>query len=99
VATAIAVLERPTDPVGALKGLLTDPTLAEAFDPATDYTGWLLEQPDLTVGFALSDVRPRRGDLLGVAVGSNQRICRRRHRHRGSPRRATHRRRQTSRRP
>ncbi len=73
-ATATAVLERPTDPVGALKRLLTDPTLAEAFDPATDYSGWLLEQPDLTVGFALSDVRPRRGDLLGLAVGSKGRI-------------------------
>ena len=65
---ATAVMERPTNPLGALKALMTDPSVAETFDPGSDYSNWLAEQPDLVVGFALSDVRPRRGDLLGVAV-------------------------------
>src|SRR4051812_46551287 len=70
-ATAVAVLERPTDPLGALKGLLSDPALAETFDETADYTDWLRAQADLTLGFALSDVRPRRGELLGLAVTSD----------------------------
>ena len=73
-ATTTAVLERPREPVGALKALLIDPALAETFDPSADYTGWLGEQSDLVVGFALSDVRPRRGELLGIAVATEGRM-------------------------
>src|SRR4051812_25137961 len=51
-----------------LTSLLTDPTRAQRFDDAGDVAAWLAEQQELTVGFALTDIRPRRGDLLGIAV-------------------------------
>jgi DNA polymerase-1 len=66
--TTTAVLERPADALGSLKALLIDPSRAESFDPATDVTPWLAEQPDIVVGFALTDHRPRRGEALGMAV-------------------------------
>ena len=38
------------------------------FGDAGDVSAWLGQQPDLTVGFALTDHRPRRGEMLGIAV-------------------------------
>ena len=51
-----------------LSALLLDPSLATPFADATDVSGWLAQQPELTVGMALTDHRPRRGELLGIAV-------------------------------
>jgi DNA polymerase-1 len=69
---AVAVAERPaavaTDARGGLAALLGDPTRAQRFDQATDIGGWMAAQPELTLGWALTDVRPRRGELLGLAV-------------------------------
>jgi DNA polymerase-1 len=74
--TAVAVAERPEvvpgDAGGALKALLADPTRAERFDQAADVAAWLAAQPELTVGWALTDVRPRRGELLGLAVADRR---------------------------
>ena len=44
-----------------LAALLADPSLAEPFESAGDVAGWLAGQPELTVGVALTDHRPRRG--------------------------------------
>ena len=69
--TAIAVAESPiadSSRRDRLVALLGDPSLGDSFESATDLQGWLAEQPDLTVGVALTDHRPRRGDLLGLAV-------------------------------
>ena len=71
VATAVAVAEPPADevgPRGRLAALLADPSLAEPFQSAGNVASWLAGQPELTVGVALTDHRPRRGDLLGLAV-------------------------------
>jgi len=69
--TAVAVAE----PAGSgasrrdrLAALLRDPSLVEAFESATDVREWLAAQQELTVGVALTDHRPRRGDLIGLAV-------------------------------
>src|SRR4051812_2680009 len=51
-----------------LTSLLTDPARAVRFGDAGDVAAWLAQQQELTVGFALTDTRPRRGDLLGIAV-------------------------------
>jgi DNA polymerase-1 len=51
-----------------LSALLAEPGSATRFADAGDVAGWLAQQPELTVGFALTDQRPRRGDLLGIAV-------------------------------
>jgi DNA polymerase-1 len=67
-APATAVLARPSDPLDVLRALLAEPGRAEPFDPATDYSEWLTSQPDLAIGLALTDPRPRRGELLGIAV-------------------------------
>src|SRR4051794_22610989 len=42
-----------------LTALLADPARAERFTDAVDVSGWLASQPELTVGFALTDTRPR----------------------------------------
>ena len=72
-ATATAVAQRPDTAVAsardALLALLGEPQRAERFEAATDLAGWLAAQPELMVGFALTDHRPRRGELLGLAVG------------------------------
>ncbi len=75
--TAVAVAERPAIEAavaeqggarGRLVALLRDPARADRFDQATEIAAWLAAQPELTVGWALTDVRPRRGELLGIAV-------------------------------
>jgi DNA polymerase I len=71
---SVAVLDAPPTPItgrGArdrLMALIADPSTTERFESATDVRGWLAAQPELTVGVALTDQRPRRGDLLGLAV-------------------------------
>jgi DNA polymerase-1 len=70
--TAVAVAERTEvvegDAKGRLTALLGNPSLAERFENPSDLAEWLAAQPELTVGWALTDVRPRRGELLGLAV-------------------------------
>ncbi|HUR16774.1 MAG TPA: DNA polymerase I [Candidatus Limnocylindrales bacterium] len=77
VTTAVAQVEPPAAQLqtasqqGArehLIALLRQPEMAERFDAAGDVKAWLAAQPDLTLGVALTDHRPRRGDLLGLAV-------------------------------
>jgi DNA polymerase-1 len=51
-----------------LTSLLGGASLAVQFAEAGDISSWLAAQPKLTVGFALTDQRPRRGELLGIAV-------------------------------
>ncbi|MDL2335537.1 MAG: DNA polymerase I [Chloroflexota bacterium] len=73
--TALAVAEHIRAADGhardGLRALLGDPARAERFADATDVAAWLAAQPELTVGWALTDVRPRRGELLGVAVADS----------------------------
>jgi DNA polymerase-1 len=60
-----------TDAAAQLASVLRDPQslgAIERFDPATDIGAWLATQPELTIGLALDDPRPRRGTLLGLAV-------------------------------
>ena len=70
--TALAVAEHfraaDGDARDGLRALLGDPARAERFDAAGDVAGWLAAQNELTVGWALTDPRPRRGELLGLAV-------------------------------
>ena len=71
VAIAEAAVEIATSPSTArdrLTALLADPARATRFADAADVQGWLGQQHDLTVGVALTDHRPRRGELLGIAV-------------------------------
>ncbi len=56
------------DARGRLAALLRDPSLAVRFEDAGDVGAWLGQQADLTVGVALTDHRPRRGDMLGIAA-------------------------------
>jgi DNA polymerase-1 len=69
---AVMVAEPPRDVDGnareSLRALLGDPGRAERFENASDIGEWMASQPELTVGWALTDVRPRRGELLGLAV-------------------------------
>jgi len=51
-----------------LAAALRDPDVFEPFDATSDISSWLAAQPELTVGVALDDPRPRRGSLLGLAV-------------------------------
>ncbi len=53
---------------GRLAAGLRDPGSFERFGSAADVVAWLRSQPELTVGLALDDPRPRRGSLLGLAV-------------------------------
>ena len=48
--------------------LISDPSTAVRFDAAGDVAGWLAQQDELVLGVALTDHRPRRGDLLGIAI-------------------------------
>jgi DNA polymerase-1 len=59
---------RPQDPLGILAAALRDPSVIETYAAGDDIGAWLAAQPDLTVGTALDDARPRRGSLLGIAV-------------------------------
>ncbi len=51
-----------------LTKILADATVAKPFGTAGDVAAWLGGQPYVTVGVALTDPRPRRGELLGIAV-------------------------------
>ncbi|MDQ3492362.1 MAG: DNA polymerase I, partial [Chloroflexota bacterium] len=53
---------------GRLAAALRDPGKFERFGSGQDVAAWLRAQPELTVGLALDDPRPRRGTLLGLAV-------------------------------
>jgi DNA polymerase-1 len=63
-----SVPEHVSDALGSLQALLRDPTTAERMTATDDLSQWLAAQPELVVGVALSDPRPRRGELLGLAV-------------------------------
>jgi DNA polymerase-1 len=63
------------DSVARLRAALRDPSVVEAFMPGVDLDRWLSSQAELTIGLALDDPRPRRGQLLGLAVaGSDGRV-------------------------
>ncbi|HEY7024972.1 MAG TPA: DNA polymerase I [Candidatus Limnocylindrales bacterium] len=64
----IASVPAPSSARDALTVLLSDPSRAPRFADGEDISGWLARQDELTVGVALTDHRPRRGDLLGIAV-------------------------------
>jgi DNA polymerase-1 len=68
-ATAVAVAESSTR--ARLATLITNPELAQDLDGVGDVQAWLASQPALTVGVALTDHRPRRGELLGLAVAGD----------------------------
>ncbi|MET0772302.1 MAG: DNA polymerase I, partial [Candidatus Limnocylindrales bacterium] len=63
------------DPVETLRGVLHDPAGVGVFAPGDDLAEWLGAQPELAVGAAFDDPRPRRGTLLGFAVtGADGRV-------------------------
>ncbi|MFN8518873.1 MAG: DNA polymerase I [Chloroflexota bacterium] len=63
------------DPAVLLRDVLHDPPAVAAFAPGDDLAEWLGAQPELTVGAAFDDARPRRGTLLGFAVtGADGRV-------------------------
>jgi DNA polymerase-1 len=64
----VAVEPRGTSARDFLSALLRDPSLAVSFIDAGDVAGWLAAQRELMVGLALTDHRPRRGELLGLAA-------------------------------
>ncbi|CAN5734591.1 hypothetical protein BH24CHL5_BH24CHL5_08460 [soil metagenome] len=71
IASGTAASPSAVAPSGArdrVVALLRDPTLVERHEDATDVPAWLAAQAELTVGFALTDHRPRRGELIGLAV-------------------------------
>jgi DNA polymerase-1 len=51
-----------------LAALLRDPDAIDLLAPGDDPAAWLRAQPELAIGVALDDPRPRRGTLLGLAV-------------------------------
>jgi DNA polymerase I len=63
------VMATALEPAERLRALLRDPTLAEVFGPGDEPAAWLAAQPTLDIGLALDDPRPRRGTILGLAVG------------------------------
>ncbi len=69
---AVAVLERAEPSTRTarenLAALLADPGRGERFETVPDVAAWLAAQDELMLGVALTDQRPRRGDLLGLAV-------------------------------
>ncbi|HYI22058.1 MAG TPA: 5'-3' exonuclease H3TH domain-containing protein, partial [Candidatus Limnocylindrales bacterium] len=71
-AAAVAVLDRAEPAVQTarenLAALLADPSRGELFENVTGVAEWLAAQDELMIGVALTDQRPRRGDLLGLAV-------------------------------
>src|SRR6185369_12548924 len=58
----------PADPRERLAAALRDPELIEPFSASDDVRSWLASQDELVIGVALTDPRPRRGSLLGLAV-------------------------------
>ena len=71
-AGAVAVLERAETSTRTarenLAALLADPARGERFETVPDVAAWLAAQDELMLGVALTDQRPRRGELLGLAV-------------------------------
>ncbi|HEY8198491.1 MAG TPA: 5'-3' exonuclease H3TH domain-containing protein, partial [Candidatus Limnocylindrales bacterium] len=68
-APRITALPGSAGPADRLRALLRDPALAEPFAPGDDPSAWLAAQATVAIGLALDDPRPRRGTLLGLAVG------------------------------
>ena len=66
-AASLATAET-TNARDCLVELLRDASRAVRFADAGDAGSWLAEQAELVVGVALTDQRPRRGELLGIAV-------------------------------
>jgi DNA polymerase-1 len=63
------------DPVETLRAVLREPAGVGLRAPGDDLAEWLGAQPELTVGAAFDDPRPRRGTLLGFAVtGADGRV-------------------------
>jgi DNA polymerase-1 len=61
--------------VDLLRDVLRDPTVVGSFAPGDDLAEWLGAQPELTIGAAFDDARPRRGTLLGLAIrGADGRV-------------------------
>jgi DNA polymerase I len=58
----------PEDRRGRLMLGIREPSVVEDAAAVTDLEGWLAAQPELAVGVALDDPRPRRGALLGLAA-------------------------------
>lgn len=56
------------DAVELLRDVLHDPAVVGTFAPGDGFAEWLGAQPEVTVGAAFDDPRPRRGTLLGCAV-------------------------------
>jgi DNA polymerase-1 len=54
-----------------LAELLRDPDSVVAAGDGEDLAAWLGAQPELAIGVALDDPRPRRGSLLGFAVAGS----------------------------
>jgi DNA polymerase-1 len=58
-----------------LVSVLGDPSSVERYAAGTDVGDWLSSQAELVVGVAFDDIRPRRGNLTGMAVaGADGRI-------------------------
>ncbi len=71
----VAVARDGRDAAGLLRDVLHDPALVGSLAPDDGLAEWLGAQPELTVGFAFDDSRPRRGTLLGLAVrGADGRV-------------------------
>jgi DNA polymerase I len=58
----------PVDPRARLAAALADRQAVEVYRGDDDVRAWLAGQDELVVGAALTDPRPRRGSLLGLAV-------------------------------
>ncbi|MEZ4597253.1 MAG: hypothetical protein R3C32_10790 [Chloroflexota bacterium] len=55
--------------------MLHDPAVVGSLAPDDGLAEWLAAQPELTIGAAFDDARPRRGTLLGLAVrGADGRV-------------------------
>jgi DNA polymerase-1 len=67
----VAPGDASSEPGARLRALLRDPTLAEQLQPGEDPSAWLAAQSTLSIGLALDDPRPRRGTILGLAVGGS----------------------------
>jgi len=63
------------DAAGLLRDVLHDPAVVGSLAPDDGLAEWLAAQPELTIGAAFDDARPRRGTLLGLAVrGADGRV-------------------------
>ncbi len=63
------------DAVSRLRAFLAEPAVVSPFSRTAEVSGWLASQPELTVGAVFDDDRPRRGNLLALAVaGADGRV-------------------------